>query len=225
MKAPTPVKGWRLFLGEVGVIVLGVLIALGAQQAVEEIRIRGDVRTFRETIDHEISLNLYVYDFRSRQVDCVKWQIDELNDWLAQARAGKNVPGINGNSPFALSPYRSAWENKDADVFANLPYAVRLKYAEFYDELSNNMEIRLLEVKAWNELATYREPGPITLGDRRKIRSVLGAARSLNALLPQNLEVSRKIATDLGIKPRTPDNIPQDFFKRVLVCGRMLAKD
>ena len=225
MKVATPRDGWRTFAGEVGVIVLGVLIALGAQQAAEEIRIRDDVRTFRETIDHEISLNLYVYDFRARQVDCVKRQIDELNDWLAQARAGKSVPGINENKPGALSPYRSAWENKDAEVFANLPYAVRLKYAEFYDELSNNMESRLLEVKAWNELGTYREPGPITLGDRRKIRSALGAARSLNTLLSQNLEVSRKIATDLGIKPRSPDNIPPDFFKRVLVCEHMLAKD
>lgn len=32
-RIPTPLHGWREFAGEVGVIVLGVLIALGAQQA------------------------------------------------------------------------------------------------------------------------------------------------------------------------------------------------
>ena len=32
---PKPLHGWRAFVGEVGIIVLGVLIALGAQQLVE----------------------------------------------------------------------------------------------------------------------------------------------------------------------------------------------
>ena len=29
---PKPLHGWREFLGEVGIIVIGVLIALGAEQ-------------------------------------------------------------------------------------------------------------------------------------------------------------------------------------------------
>ena len=32
---PKPLHGWRAFAGEVGIIVIGVLIALGAQQLVE----------------------------------------------------------------------------------------------------------------------------------------------------------------------------------------------
>ena len=32
---PKPLHGWREFTGEVGIIVLGVLIALGAEQVVE----------------------------------------------------------------------------------------------------------------------------------------------------------------------------------------------
>ena len=32
-----PLRGWREFSGEVGIIVLGVLIALGAQQVVQDI--------------------------------------------------------------------------------------------------------------------------------------------------------------------------------------------
>ncbi len=39
-----PLHGWRAFFGEVGVVVLGVLLALGAQQVVQEIQIRSDVR-------------------------------------------------------------------------------------------------------------------------------------------------------------------------------------
>ncbi|HWC55911.1 MAG TPA: hypothetical protein VG434_02960, partial [Sphingomicrobium sp.] len=35
---PKPLHGWREFAGEVGIIVVGVLIALGAEQVVEEWR-------------------------------------------------------------------------------------------------------------------------------------------------------------------------------------------
>ena len=33
---PKPLHGWRAFLGEIGIIVIGVLIALGAEQLVDE---------------------------------------------------------------------------------------------------------------------------------------------------------------------------------------------
>ena len=33
VQLPKPLHGWRQFAGEVGIIVLGVLIALGAQAA------------------------------------------------------------------------------------------------------------------------------------------------------------------------------------------------
>lgn len=41
---PKPLHGWRAFAGEVGIIVVGVLIALGAKQLVQWVRGREDVR-------------------------------------------------------------------------------------------------------------------------------------------------------------------------------------
>ena len=70
MQLLKPLNGWRRFAGEVGVIVLGVLLALGAQQTVESIQARADERAFRETINHEIGLNLFIYDVRARQFAC-----------------------------------------------------------------------------------------------------------------------------------------------------------
>ena len=40
LKALKPLRGWRAFLGEVGVVVLGVLLALGAQQLVQDVQMR-----------------------------------------------------------------------------------------------------------------------------------------------------------------------------------------
>lgn len=41
---PKPLHGWREFSGEVGVIVIGVLIALGAEQLVERFHRREQLR-------------------------------------------------------------------------------------------------------------------------------------------------------------------------------------
>ena len=55
IKLPTPLNGWRVFVGEVGVIVLGVLIALGAQQAVEALHWRNEVRLTEDALTIEIA--------------------------------------------------------------------------------------------------------------------------------------------------------------------------
>jgi hypothetical protein len=49
---PKPLHGWREFAGEVGIIVIGVLIALGAEQVVEEIHFRNAVASERMAL-HE----------------------------------------------------------------------------------------------------------------------------------------------------------------------------
>ena len=45
---PKPLHGWREFLGEVGIIVVGVLIALGAEQVVETLHWRSAVASERD---------------------------------------------------------------------------------------------------------------------------------------------------------------------------------
>ena len=56
------------------------------------------------------------------------------------------MPAILALGPATVTPYRSAWETRDAQVFNRLPREVRQKYAEFYDELENN----------WSDIQTER---------------------------------------------------------------------
>ena len=51
---PKPLHGWRAFAGEVGIIVIGVLIALGAQQHVEAANWRREVADFRDSVRGEM---------------------------------------------------------------------------------------------------------------------------------------------------------------------------
>ena len=47
VQLPKPLHGWRAFVGEVGIIVIGVLIALGAQQIAETIHWRFETAQLR----------------------------------------------------------------------------------------------------------------------------------------------------------------------------------
>ena len=55
---PKPLHGWREFAGEVGIIVIGVLIALGAEQVVESSHDRLQVEKMRSRLGSELSNNL-----------------------------------------------------------------------------------------------------------------------------------------------------------------------
>jgi hypothetical protein len=221
---PKPLHGWRAFVGEVGIIVVGVLIALTAEQIVHEVQDWSDERALRDAIDHEIGLDLFVYDVRSRQFACDAKRAEELKIWLDRARAGEQVPALSAASPTIFSPYRSAWDNRDAQVFNHLPAERRQKYAEFYDELSNNWSIIKGEQGDWMRLIPYAESGPISLTDRRAIRPVIAQIRDANALLQGNLPVSQKIAQILSVKEITPDNIPADMLKSVADCRSAISE-
>lgn len=219
-----PLNGWRAFLGEVGVVVLGVLLALGAQQVAQEIQMRSDVREFRRTIDHEIGLNLFTYEVRGREIGCVAQRIAELRSWLDKARTGAPVPVIHASGPLILSQYRSAWDNRDAQVFNHLPSDVRQKYAEFYDELAHNSVQLQQESDYWRQLWPYVEPGPISLQDRRIIRTTLALVENRNRDVQANFELSRKIASAVGVtRSIRPDEISQDLLGEFAACPSVIV--
>lgn len=223
MHLPKPLHGWRHFMGEVGVIVLGVLLALAAQQIVQDIQARADERAFRETIDHEIGLDLFLYDLRARQFGCDAKRVADLRTWLAQARSGKQMPALYPLPPGTITPYRSAWDTRDAQVFNHLPAEVRQKYAEFYDELSNNWSKIQAEQENWERLISYAEAGPISLEDRRTIRPIIAEIGDENQALEGNLPISRKIADALRVREVEPDNTPPDWLRLVTACRSAIA--
>lgn len=52
---PKPLHGWRAFIGEVGIIVLGVLIALGFEQLVDAWQWRQKMRRAENSMRLELA--------------------------------------------------------------------------------------------------------------------------------------------------------------------------
>ena len=90
VRIPTPLHGWRQFIGEVGVIVLGVLIALTAQQIAQSINDRGELHEAEDAMRSELrDDNLPQAFIRAAVYPCYSGQLDAIEEAVASGdRAG-----------------------------------------------------------------------------------------------------------------------------------------
>ena len=95
-KLPQPLHGWREFAGEVGVIVLGVLIALGAQQVVEALHWRSETASLRESLHREIRDDQWSAALRVMISGCIRQRIARLQNELARPGAAWVADPIQG---------------------------------------------------------------------------------------------------------------------------------
>ena len=93
---PKPLHGWRAFVGEVGIIVVGVLIALGAQQVVEHIHSRESARQAVHAIQAELAVQEVDAMERLAVQPCLAGQLNALATKLYAFRGGmwKGMPMI-----------------------------------------------------------------------------------------------------------------------------------
>src|SRR5947208_13901910 len=75
---PKPLHGWRAFAGEVGIIVIGVLIALGAEQMVSALHDRTEARDAERAIRGELEQNMAKLRSRKEKLACVVERLTEL---------------------------------------------------------------------------------------------------------------------------------------------------
>jgi hypothetical protein len=135
-----PLRGWREFAGEVGIIVLGVLIALGAQQVVQRIQERKDVAQLRSAFRAELA------DDRARWEDmraadrCTLQRLDALESWAANAPAGARL--VRAYRIMLWNMHSSAWDiAKASPAAADIPLGERLTYADLYAAIDNWREM------------------------------------------------------------------------------------
>src|SRR3954451_15928664 len=131
---PKPLHGWREFLGEVGIIVIGVLIALGAEQLIQTVRSQREVAQFRSAVDLELATTLAAYRYRIDQEPCVKRRLGELRRWLEPSRAGTTLARAGEiGRPSLYSFLTSVWKSSSPNVMNNLSLVTRERYAGLYD--------------------------------------------------------------------------------------------
>jgi len=203
---PKPLHGWREFLGEVGIIVIGVLLALTAEQVVEAWHWRNEAREFRHAVDREIAANLGYDAFDQLQAKCAEQKLNQLWQVLQRSRDGQPVKLAAGiGMPLDPDQSFSVWDSKDPQAFARLPLDVRLKYAQLYELFRTTEGISETQNVTWKKMIGFEEDGPLTLEDRRQLHALIIDAAGLRVALSGNWPDALQKAASLGIKPQMED--------------------
>lgn len=200
---PKPVHSWREFLSEIGVIVIGVLIALGAEQTVEAIHTAHLAEQEREDVRAEASINLAFVKRRADQRACVKKRLDEIDALLSNPawspdRAplwiGRPVktPVFSGRWHAATSSARiSLFSPDEQGLFDNLYAVLEEGRSDIEEEQSAWTDLRVLE----------RWRGPIDPATRFTLLRALAAARHADYLFRIHSHFAFQTAGDLSVKP------------------------
>src|SRR5665213_956826 len=117
---PKPIHGWRELLSEIGVVVIGIAIALSGEQIIDQLRWAHRVREAEGAMGRELLENTRDAYFRLASEACARRDLDHIQDLLTASRdRGAPVPVISRYSP-PLRPWLGdAWANARALQIAN----------------------------------------------------------------------------------------------------------
>jgi len=203
---PKPLHGWREFAGEVGIIVLGVLIALGAEQLIQTIHSQREVAQFRSAVDLELATSLAAYRYRVDQEPCVKRRLGEIGRWLDASRSGTPLsPPAEIGRPSLYSFLTSVWKSSSPNVMNNLSLVARERYAGLYD-FAGLVDGQLdQEAEIWRSLNAFNGASQLSPEDRSKIADLAYRAKSVDDLVVSNYPWFKQQAAELGIAPAWGD--------------------
>jgi hypothetical protein len=175
---PKPLHGWREFAGEVGIIVIGVLIALGAEQVVETAHWNHQVELERRALHSEIVENLDAVQTRMALEPCVRARLSELQQ-LAARPPVENVRRIVGRVglPLPRSGSKGAWSIAlGGEALSHMPLEEQLDYSNAFSNYDNWDAIRKDERQAWLRLAVLDHPEALTEDDWVQVREAIAEA-------------------------------------------------
>jgi hypothetical protein len=190
-RLPKPLHGWREFAKEVGIIVLGVLIALGAEQAVTALHSREEVSDTKRAIGAEIGASVRYAAIRLAVQQCLGNRIAELGNrlksnetnWAADPMPiGRAQWMVQSRIPAAYrtpsEPWRTdAWDTaKATGILNHLSRDEVAAYSINYDAIA--------ELRHLDEAETALEPELSVLSFDQTLdeRSRLEAIRALAKL-------------------------------------------
>jgi hypothetical protein len=183
---PKPVHSLRELLTEIGVVVIGVCIALGAEQALDWVHWRNHVDEARGVIATEISRSIVNSIARIRSRDCTEKRLDELAAILDEASANGRLPAVG---EFGGPPRRAwasgAWEGVVASQIAtHFPRQQLADLAVMFQLVGRTNEYSVAENESWAQLSTMVGPGRrLDAASEADLRKAISLARNQNRMI------------------------------------------
>jgi len=199
---PKPLHGWREFAGEIGIIVLGVLIALVAEQLISAIHERNEARQARQIVIGEIEQNLDVFRRRSEIQSCIDRRLDELEQLILAAPAPLPRPMWVGR-PQVWELYFQRLNTAAAGGRSSLLAPdEQSSLALFYSGFSTTTQMMEMEQVAWARLRGLEVMSRLDPSAVKDMVAALEDARYANWRIKVIAIESLKLAKQAGYSPR-----------------------
>lgn len=209
LSLPKPLRGWRAFAGEVGIIVLGVLIALAAQQVAQGFQERAEAREARELIREELAT--YMGRLESRRVvrDCIANRLGELQALLDRAANGGPIDRPNWiGRPQFWTMLTVRWDAAaQSGRAALIPPAELAEYGLMYDWMRNTYDSMIIEQGDWAKLRTLEHVDSLTPQTAFDLNATLQDARFRAFRINGQTEELREIATRIKLPIRRNESV------------------
>ena len=183
---PKPFHGAREFLGEVGIIVIGVLIALLAEQAASKLHWLHEVEQTHRALAVELGAIKGESVERVRAYGCVQKRLDQLAALIDRAaRTGRLEPlgdiGAPPSRPWSHAVWDSAVQNA---VTAHIAREERLHLSQTYTNVADLGIEGDHEIELWSRLYGLVGPGStVDAGTVAADRSLISQARFANRFM------------------------------------------
>lgn len=212
---PKPLHGWREFAGEVAIIVLGVLIALGAEQVVEDWQWHQKVEVVRRSLMGELGNDRARWERDVSAGRCALADVDRLDTWAENGASGaaRPVPALRSGN--FLTMHTANWSlATGSETLDHFPVSEQLAFAALYNGLENRAPDLANVSDSIDRVHTLI---PLTANPQAllELREKLGDVRGSIANLIDNVPYMTRHFDALGVKPDRSD-FDSDF--RSPVC-------
>ena len=207
---PKPLHGWRAFAGEVGTIVLGVLIALGADEVVQTLQQHAEARDAEAAIRGELQLNMARMRSRWESRDCVANRIAELQaliDSAGRASGTIKTPTWVGRPQFWTLQMARWQASSQAGRAALLPASNLAHYATMYTYMENVNAEMAQEQGDWARLRALEHLQRLSPEIAFQLTGTLQEARYINWRMGVWARLLQSLSDQLHLKV-VPNDVP-----------------
>jgi hypothetical protein len=181
---PKPLHGWRALAGEIAIIVVGVLIALSAEQFVEAITWRSHVSEARRDLRTELEEDLAAAQERIQFAPCVARRMDQMDD-LIDKPPTHHWTLMPGHILVPIRVWSSAeWDSALATgAVAHMRSDDRARYAQLYSLVAGINSILGNEFTSVSELHLIERGGPLSEASEDRLRADVARIRGYNTVV------------------------------------------
>lgn len=178
---PRAIDSWREFLVEILIIVIGVALALAAEEAMSDYHSGKEVAVVQESLNDELADSLFASLERIKYADC-QAQVVERLDSLAHGPGGEPV----GDLPAA--PVRlwgsAAWDAAVASgIVEEMEHDERHAYAVLFSIVRTMKDWNTRERELWAIVRSYARTPPASPEARHRLAEAVSQLRSLTSVM------------------------------------------